>query len=58
MSAAMSLADVAVSPGPLDQKEAIRRQIPSQRNRDVFAAVAMGKSHAEAAKEFGLPSRG
>ena len=54
MSAAMPLADVAVSPSPSDQKEAVRRQIPSQRNREVFAAVAMGKSHAEAAAEFGL----
>jgi hypothetical protein len=54
MSAATPLADVAVSPGPPDQKEAVRRQIPSQRNREVFAAVAMGKSHAEAADQFGL----
>src|SRR6187401_2341754 len=54
MSAAMPLADVAVSPGPPDQKETIRRQIPSRRNREVFAAVAMGKSHAEAAEQFGL----
>ena len=54
MSAAMPLADVAVSPDPLDQKEAIRRQIPSMRNREVFAAVAMGKLHAEAAEQFGL----
>jgi hypothetical protein len=54
MSADMPIADVAVSPGLPDQKEAVRRQIPSQRNRDVFAAVAMGKSHSEAAAEFGL----
>ncbi|MGI8980649.1 MAG: hypothetical protein ACR2FY_15590 [Pirellulaceae bacterium] len=54
MSVAMPIADVAVSPGPPDQKETIRRQIPSRRNRDVFAAVAMGKSHSEAASEFGL----
>jgi hypothetical protein len=54
MSAAMPIADVAVSTGPPDQKMAVRRQIPSQRNRDVFAAVAMGKSHAEAADQFGL----
>ncbi|MCE9526361.1 MAG: hypothetical protein K8R36_09940 [Planctomycetales bacterium] len=54
MSAAMPLADVAVSPGPPDQKEAVRRQIPSQRTREVFAAVAMGKSHAEVADQFGL----
>src|SRR5260221_219089 len=31
MSAPMPLADVAISPGPPDQKEAVRRQIPSQR---------------------------
>ncbi len=54
MSAAMPLADVAVSPGLPDQEDAVRRQIPSQRNREVFAAVAMGKSHAEAADQFGL----
>ena len=52
-AAATGFADVAVS-SPAPEKEAIRRQIPSQRNRDVFAAVALGKSHAEAAKEFGL----
>ena len=54
MSAAMPLADVAVSPGLPDQKEAVRRQIPSQRNREVFAAVAAKRSHEEVAQEFGL----
>lgn len=54
MSAAMPIADVADALGPTSQKEAVRRQIPSQRNREVFAAVAMGNSHAEVAKEFGL----
>lgn len=55
MSAAVhSCPDVAARPGTPDQQEAVRRQIPSQRNREVFAAVAMGKSHTEAAKEFGL----
>jgi len=49
-----SCPDVAVPPGTLSQQEAVRRQIPSQRNREVFAAVAMGKSHTEAASEFGL----
>jgi hypothetical protein len=58
MSAAIhACPDVAVSPdqpAPPDQREAIRRQIPSQRNREVFAAVAMGKSHSEVAGEFDL----
>ncbi len=54
MSAAMPLADVAVSSGLPDQKEAVRRQIPSLRNREIFAVVATGKSHEEVAQEFGL----
>ncbi len=55
MSAAVhSCPDVAARPGAPSQQEPIRRQIPSQRNREVFAAVAMGKSHAEAADQFGL----
>ena len=54
MSAPMPIADVAVSSGQPDQKEAVRRQIPSQRNREVFAAVAAKRSHEEVAQEFGL----
>jgi hypothetical protein len=54
MSAAHPCPDVAVSAEPACEKEAVRRQIPSQRNRDVFAAVAMGKSHSEAAALFDL----
>src|SRR5687767_9749115 len=54
MSVTASCPDVAAAHGIPSQREAVRRQIPSQRNRDVFAAVAMGKSHTEAAKEFGL----
>jgi len=55
MSAAVhSCPDVAVRPGAPSPQEPIRRQIPSQRNREVFAAVALGKSHAEAADQFGL----
>jgi len=46
--------DVAVPPGIPNGQEAVRRQIPSQRNREVFAAVAMGKSHAQVAGQFGL----
>lgn len=53
-AAANPCPDVAVAPERAFEKEAICRQIPSQRNRDVFAAVAMGKSHAEAAAQFGL----
>jgi hypothetical protein len=53
-AAATSCPDVVVPPGAPDQQEAVRRQIPSQRNREVFAAVAMGKSHTEVANEFGL----
>jgi len=34
--------------------EAIRRQIPSLRNREIFAAAVMGKSHEKVALEFGL----
>jgi hypothetical protein len=49
-----SCPDVAVPPGTPNQQEAVRRQIPSQRNREVFAAVAMGKSHQTVASEFGL----
>jgi hypothetical protein len=32
----------------------IRRQVPSRRNREIFAAVVMGKSHAGAAAAFGV----
>ena len=39
---------------PLPQDRPIRRQIPSLRNRDVFAAVAAGKTHEEVAQQFGL----
>ena len=51
---AMPCVDVSGSSPLLSQKDAVNRQIPSQRNRDVFAAVAMGNSHSEAASEFGL----
>jgi hypothetical protein len=54
MSAAVSCPDVAVRPSIPDEQEPIRRQIPSQRNREVFTAVAMGKSHSQVATEFGL----
>ena len=54
MSVAVSCPDVAVPPCARGEQEAIRRQIPSRRNREVFAAVAMGKSHTEVASEFGL----
>lgn len=32
----------------------VRRQIPSQRNRDIFEAVTQGMSHAAAADKFGV----
>lgn len=32
----------------------VRRQIPSQRNRDIFEAVTQGMSHAAAAEKFGV----
>jgi len=43
-----------VENGPLPEDRPIRRQIPSLRNRDVFAAVAAGKTHEEVANQFGL----
>jgi hypothetical protein len=59
MSAAATLpfdevADSTNAASPRDDQEAVRRRIPSLRNREVFAAVAAGKTHAEAAEEFGL----
>lgn len=40
--------------GPASAAPAIRRQIPSQRNRDIFEAVTQGKSHAVAAEKFSV----
>jgi hypothetical protein len=39
---------------PPSEDRPIRRQIPSLRNRDVFAAVATGKTHEEVARQFDL----
>ena len=36
------------------ESKPLRRQIPSQRNREIFEAVLLGKSHAQAAAEFGI----
>ncbi len=44
----------AADGNPLSEDRPIKRQVPSLRNRDIFAAVVMGKSHAEAAEEFKL----
>ena len=46
--------DAESAPSENIGKEAIRRQIPSLRNREVYVAVAAGKSHAQAGQEFGL----
>jgi hypothetical protein len=43
-----------VESGPLSEDRPIRRQTPSLRDRDVFAAVAAGKTHEEVANQFGL----
>ena len=44
----------AADEAPLSEDRPVRRQIPSLRNRDVFAAVATGKTHEEVARQFGL----
>lgn len=43
-----------VDHNPNREAKSIHRQIPSLRNREVFAAVVTGKSHSQAAAEFGL----
>ncbi|MBC7855997.1 MAG: hypothetical protein IAF94_21420 [Pirellulaceae bacterium] len=57
MSAAFALpfSDPPVADGnhSFDPKP-IHRQVPSLRNREIFAAVVLGKSHAQAAAEFKL----
>ena len=50
---ASPLLEVQSSRSPQGEKQVVR-QIPSLRNREVYVAVAAGKSHAEAGQEFGL----
>ena len=50
MSAAFAPPSSQASP----EKSGVHRQIPSQRNREVFAAVVMGKSQEKVAQEFHL----
>lgn len=56
MSAAVApgFADVVVASNPQAEERPTVREIPSFRNREVFMAVAAGKSHSEAAKDFGV----
>ncbi|MGI8981339.1 MAG: hypothetical protein ACR2FY_19105 [Pirellulaceae bacterium] len=57
MSAAFALpfADSPVAESsPSSESQPIRRQVPSLRNREIFAAVVTGKSHSQAAAEFQL----